>query len=207
MYVNGTRSFQGNQGHAWNNGGKWGNYKKERLVCTYCGFTGHITDNCYKLHGYLLGYKPKGRTKAIANQIIGGFGFDGPSNSRSGDVTQPNIGFQTLFSVSQSHFGGFPSGFGFQACQQTTQPQCPMSQVQCEQLLNFLKVHNASSSGFGTPNCIGAQTTSQGASVVAPTLPSPTATSTSSSSSNFSGNPSWIPPQFLSFYFFSSSHW
>ena len=71
-----------------------------------------------------------------------------------------------------------------------------MSQVQCEQLLNFLKVHNASSSGFGTPNCIGAQTTSQGASVVAPTLPSPTATSTSSSSSNFSGNPSWIPPNF-----------
>ena len=145
MYVNGTRSFPGNQGHAWNNGGKWGNSKKERPVCTYCGFTGHVTDKCYKLHGYPLGYKPKGGTKAIANQIIRGFGFDGPSNARSGDVTQPNIGFQTPFGVSQSCFGGFPSGFGFQACQQTTQPQCPMSQVQCEQLLNFLKVHNASS--------------------------------------------------------------
>ena len=117
MYVNGTRSFQGNQGHAWNNGGKGGNSKKERPVCTYCGFIGHIADKCYKLHGYPLGYKPKGGTKAIANQIIRGFGFDGPSNAQSGDVTQPNIGFQTPFGVSQSCFGGFPSGFGFQACQ------------------------------------------------------------------------------------------
>ena len=40
MYVNGRKSFQGNQGHAGNqgqvrnNGGKGGNFKKERPVCT-----------------------------------------------------------------------------------------------------------------------------------------------------------------------------
>ncbi|XP_030928874.1 uncharacterized protein LOC115954994 [Quercus lobata] len=187
MYVNGTRPFQGNQGHVRNNGGKGGNSKKERPVCIYCGFTGHIADKCYKLHEYPPGYKPKGGTKAMANQITGGFGFDGHSNAQYGDVTQPNIGLQTPFGVSQSGFGGFPSGFCFQTCQQTTQPQCPISQVQCEQLLNFLKAHNASGSGFGTPNGLSAQTASQVASVMAPAVPSSTATSTSSSSSNFSG--------------------
>ena len=101
---------------------------------------------------------------------------------------------QTPFGVSQSGFGGFPSGF--QTSQQTTQPQCPISQVQCEQLLNFLEAHNASGSGFSTPNGFNAQTVSQVASMMAPALPFSTATSTSSSSSNFSGNPFWIPPNF-----------
>ena len=75
MYVNGTRHFQVNQGHARNNGGKGGNSKKERPICTYCGFTGHIIDKCYKLHRYPPRYKPKGGTKAMANQITGGCGF------------------------------------------------------------------------------------------------------------------------------------
>ena len=75
MYVNGTRPFQVNQGHARNNGGKGGNSKKERPICIYCGFTGHIVDKWYKLHGYPSRYKPKGGTKAMANQITRGFGF------------------------------------------------------------------------------------------------------------------------------------
>ena len=67
----------------------------------------------YLLWFHLLGYKPKGETKAMANQITRGFGLDGPSNAQFGDVTQPNIGFQTPFGVSLLGFGGFPSGFGF----------------------------------------------------------------------------------------------
>ena len=47
----------------------------------------------------------------MPNQITGGFGFDGHSNAQNGDVTQPNIGLQTPFGVSQSGFGGFPSSF------------------------------------------------------------------------------------------------
>ena len=86
MYVNGSKSFQVNQGHARNNGGKGGNFKKERPVCTYCGFTGHIADKCYKLHGYPPGYKPKGGNKAMANQIIGSFGFDGLPNIQPCDT-------------------------------------------------------------------------------------------------------------------------
>ncbi|XP_075665558.1 uncharacterized protein LOC142635252 [Castanea sativa] len=41
MYANKNRSFQGTQGQ--NRGG--GKGKKDRLVCTYCGFTGQIADN------------------------------------------------------------------------------------------------------------------------------------------------------------------
>ena len=36
MYVNGTRPFQGNQGHARNNGGKQGNSKKKREKDSAC---------------------------------------------------------------------------------------------------------------------------------------------------------------------------
>ena len=43
MYMNNINGFHGNQGH--NHGGKGGNSKKERLVCTYCGLTSHIADN------------------------------------------------------------------------------------------------------------------------------------------------------------------
>ncbi|XP_065616006.1 retrovirus-related Pol polyprotein from transposon RE1 [Quercus suber] len=50
MYVNNSRGLLGYQGQK--NGGKGGNGKKDRPVCTNCGFTGHIADKCYKLHGY-----------------------------------------------------------------------------------------------------------------------------------------------------------
>nr|POF10322.1 hypothetical protein CFP56_64493 [Quercus suber] len=121
---------------------------------------------------------------------------DDLSNVQSCDTNQFNFGLQqpalnkTSFGIPQQNFGGFPGNFGLQNCQQTTQPQCPISQVQCDQLLNFLKVHNASSSGFGAPNGIGTQIASQVASVMAPALPtttsSPFVASASSSSSNFS---------------------
>ena len=79
MYVNNSRGFLGHQGQK--NEGKGGNGKKDKLVCTYCGFTGHIADKCYKLHGYPFDYKPKGGNKAMANQVAsmqttGSCGFD-----------------------------------------------------------------------------------------------------------------------------------
>ena len=43
MYVNNSKGFLGHQGQR--NGGKGGNGKKDRPVCTYCGFTGHIAVN------------------------------------------------------------------------------------------------------------------------------------------------------------------
>ena len=35
--------------------------RKERPICTHCRYSGHIIEKCYKLHGYLLGYKPRQR--------------------------------------------------------------------------------------------------------------------------------------------------
>ena len=81
-----------------------------------------------------------------------------------------------------------------QTSPQTSLSQCPISQAQCEQLLNFLKKNSASKSGNGT------QATHQVASVMAPASSiQPITRSTSSSpsySSNFSGNQHWIQPNF-----------
>ena len=68
-------NFRPNQGQGFH-GGKGGNSKKQRPVCTYCGLTGHIADKCYKLHGYPPGYKPKGN-RPMANQVFVGFQSDG----------------------------------------------------------------------------------------------------------------------------------
>ncbi|XP_019179931.1 PREDICTED: uncharacterized protein LOC109175134 [Ipomoea nil] len=48
------------------NGGFQQNYKKfasnnKKPVCTFCGYTGHTEDKCYKKHGYPPGWKPKPR--------------------------------------------------------------------------------------------------------------------------------------------------
>ncbi|KAL4594210.1 hypothetical protein ACB092_12G004400 [Castanea dentata] len=52
-----------------NNSGNKGCNKRERPLCTHCNMLGHTVDKCYKLHGYLPGYKPKGRSNANSNQV------------------------------------------------------------------------------------------------------------------------------------------
>ena len=79
MYVNNSRGFISH--HGQKNGGKGGNAKKDRPMCNYCGFTGHIADKCYKHHGYPPSYKPKGGNKSTAAQVasmqtVGSYGFD-----------------------------------------------------------------------------------------------------------------------------------
>ena len=49
----------------WNKG----NGKKERPFCTHYNMLGHTIEKCYKLHGYPLGYKPKGKSTVNANQV------------------------------------------------------------------------------------------------------------------------------------------
>jgi hypothetical protein len=43
--------------------------KREKPVCTHCGLMGHTMDKCYKLHGYLPGYKTRGKGVAV-NQVF-----------------------------------------------------------------------------------------------------------------------------------------
>ena len=33
--------------------------RKDKPICSNCGFTGHVIDRCYKLHGYPPGWKPR----------------------------------------------------------------------------------------------------------------------------------------------------
>lgn len=62
MYANNNN--RGHQGHDQGfHGGKGGNSKKEKPICTYYGLTGQIADKCYKLHGYSQGISLKEVTK------------------------------------------------------------------------------------------------------------------------------------------------
>ena len=61
---NQSSSFLSNNGKNFK-----GNIGKGRPVCSHCGKVGHIMEKCYKLVGYPLGYKQKGRV-AMANQVI-----------------------------------------------------------------------------------------------------------------------------------------
>ena len=202
MYDNTNRGFHANQGH--NHGGKGNNSKKDRPICTYYGLTGHIADKCYKLHGYPPSYKPKGGKKVMANQVYailpsGTYGSDGfPSALSVGLSTAsvlPNVNAQSdLIPTSQNLLGHAFGGSHSQVSPQASLSQCPLSQAQCEQFLNFLKTYMAP----GSSN--SAQTGHQVASVMATTSsipqPSPSTSTSPSCSSIFSGNPYWIPPNF-----------
>ena len=67
-----------------NSGNRYGN-KKERPICSHCDIQGHTIDKCYKLHGYALGYKPKGKSSS-ANQVFNFTGNDQLALSNSGPV-------------------------------------------------------------------------------------------------------------------------
>ena len=44
--------------------------KNNNLHCTHYKFHGHITVCCFKLHGYLLEYKPKFRDNATSANLV-----------------------------------------------------------------------------------------------------------------------------------------
>ena len=52
---------------------------KERPKCTHCGKLGHTIDKCYKLHGFPLGFKFKGKG-AIAHQVSSQYQVQETSN-------------------------------------------------------------------------------------------------------------------------------
>lgn len=44
--------------------------RKETQFYTHYNLPGHIVDKCYKLRGYVLGYKHKGKENSNANQVL-----------------------------------------------------------------------------------------------------------------------------------------
>ncbi|EOA26314.1 hypothetical protein CARUB_v10025083mg, partial [Capsella rubella] len=41
-------------------------HRKDKPICSHCGFTGHVVDRCYKLHGYPPGWKPRKQQTATS---------------------------------------------------------------------------------------------------------------------------------------------
>ncbi|KAF3965608.1 hypothetical protein CMV_010216 [Castanea mollissima] len=113
----------------------------------------------------------------------------------------PNHGIQSEAALApQNPFGAqFVSQ---QALAQAFLPQCSISQVQCKQLLNFLKEVSSSGLGIGTQSAHQVATVMAPAPPIQPILPPTSASSFNSNSSNFSDassttDPSFVPPSNL----------
>ncbi|XP_019183821.1 PREDICTED: uncharacterized protein LOC109178736 [Ipomoea nil] len=64
----------------------------KRPVCTYCGYTGHTQDKCYKKHGYPPGWKPRPRSQGSINQTQGPSSTQQSCNSDGGmPFTQDDV--------------------------------------------------------------------------------------------------------------------
>ncbi|XP_019155904.1 PREDICTED: uncharacterized protein LOC109152706 [Ipomoea nil] len=48
---------------------KFNNNNNKKPVCSYCGFTGHVAEKCYKKNGYPPGWKPRNKPAGSANQV------------------------------------------------------------------------------------------------------------------------------------------
>ncbi|XP_019199071.1 PREDICTED: uncharacterized protein LOC109192824 [Ipomoea nil] len=73
LHQTGENNTAGNVFMARTDGNFQQGYKKpysngKRPICTYCGYTGHTQDKCYKKHGYPPGWKPKSRSQGAVNQ-------------------------------------------------------------------------------------------------------------------------------------------
>ena len=205
MFATHAKGFNGNQGQNQGNRGNKGHFKKDKPICTYCGLSGHIADKCYKLHGYPPSYMHKGSNQAMANQVSaflpsGNFGnLDGFALANQ-NLIQYNAGFSNHNFHSEASLPPQPSfGATFASPQtfvQGSQPQCPISQVQCKQLLNYLKAVIVSGLGIGTSTTHQVATVMASAPVIQLALTPNLASSSIADASNFSINPFWIPPNF-----------
>ncbi|XP_052203055.1 uncharacterized protein LOC127808520 [Diospyros lotus] len=88
--------------------------RKERSVCTHCGYNGHTIEKCYKLHGYPPGYKPRQRNnmnQSKSNQInstINQVNGDGTNQVESQDMgnfmqSLTPTQYQNLLSMLSTH--------------------------------------------------------------------------------------------------------
>ena len=63
-------SYKGQSNSGFHQSGQYKGQRKDKPFCTYCNFSGHTVDRCYKLHGYPLGYKQKSKSQnAVINQV------------------------------------------------------------------------------------------------------------------------------------------
>ncbi|XP_019173560.1 PREDICTED: uncharacterized protein LOC109169140 [Ipomoea nil] len=70
----------------------------KKPICSYCGFTGHTTEKCYKKHGYPPGWKPRNRGVSYANQVQ--FASDEHPPGENGSLTLSQDEYRMLRQLS-----------------------------------------------------------------------------------------------------------
>ena len=53
------------------NGKQYQYGRKDKPICSHCGYKGHTAEKCYKLHGYPLGFQSRNKATPTANQVSG----------------------------------------------------------------------------------------------------------------------------------------
>nr|POE61418.1 hypothetical protein CFP56_44042 [Quercus suber] len=134
----------------------------------------------------------------MANQVSAFLAFENFGNLDGFALGNPNLiqnnaGFPNHSFHSEAGFPSQPSQPSFgatfaspQTSVQGSQPQCPISQVQCEQLLNYLKTITASGSGIDTSTAHQVATVMTSAPVIQPALILNSASSSTADASKFS---------------------
>lgn len=63
--------------------------RKDRPMCSHCGLLGHTIDQCFKIHGYPPGYKPRPRNPRSSNANQATIASDNDNNSTTlGNILQ-----------------------------------------------------------------------------------------------------------------------
>lgn len=83
-------------------------HKKERPICTYYGYVGHLVDKCYKLHECPPGYKTKPKFASSCRSCVNNQSNSFIANQISESIsypTQGNVGdfMQTLNRTQYQH--------------------------------------------------------------------------------------------------------
>ncbi|XP_019168106.1 PREDICTED: uncharacterized protein LOC109163845 [Ipomoea nil] len=88
------------------------NHKKP--VCTYCGYTGHTHDKCYKKHGYPPGWKARPRNQSV-NQTQGPSSAQQHNSEDNKSFTQDDFKrFMEFMHAKKSDLDGMNSPLDYQ---------------------------------------------------------------------------------------------
>jgi hypothetical protein len=66
--------------------------RKDRPICSHCGYKGHVAEKCYKLHGYPPGFQRKPRNAPAANQVSCSMTM--PPNGHDNSQNVPSLAMQ-----------------------------------------------------------------------------------------------------------------
>ncbi|XP_050205811.1 uncharacterized protein LOC126655615 [Mercurialis annua] len=134
-YNNRPGNFAGNRSYVDRSSGI------DKPMCTFCGFSGHTVEICFKKHGYPPGYKPRPRVQGYVNQV-GEFVAENEQDRFYSDQEQMCYNEDEFIENEKAE-----RGFTQNQEQNVHKEEVPVfTQEQYKQLMSMLQ-HNASTSG------------------------------------------------------------